>query len=60
MAAANPPMAEKPSLPKRSRTKDPQTKGHVFKRLAWFVALWFAGVATVGAVGLLIKLVLAP
>ena len=28
-------------------------------RLAWFVGLWLAGVAAVGAVGLIIKLVLA-
>lgn len=26
------------------------------KRLAWFVGLWVAGVATVGAVGMIIKL----
>jgi preprotein translocase subunit Sss1 len=26
------------------------------KRLGWFVALWLAGVAAVGAVGLLIRL----
>lgn len=27
-----------------------------FKRLAWFVGLWIAGVASVGVVGLVIKL----
>ncbi|CDN49528.1 Hypothetical protein RG540_CH33640 [Neorhizobium galegae bv. orientalis str. HAMBI 540] len=26
-----------------------------FRRLAWFVALWIAGVLTVGTVGLIIK-----
>ena len=30
-----------------------------FKRLAWFVGLWLAGVAAVGAVGLLIRAALA-
>lgn len=30
------------------------------RRLLWFVLLWAAGVAAVGAVGLLIRLVLAP
>lgn len=30
------------------------------RRLAWFVGLWLAGVVTVGVVGLIIKLVLAP
>jgi len=29
------------------------------RRLLWFVALWAAGVLTLGAVGYLIKLVLA-
>ena len=30
----------------------------LWKRLAWFAALWIAGVATVAVVGGLIKLVL--
>jgi len=30
--------------------------GATFKRLAWFVGLWIAGVATVAIVGLVIKL----
>ncbi|WPZ32492.1 DUF2474 domain-containing protein [Thalassobaculum sp. OXR-137] len=34
--------------------------GSKLQRLAWFVGLWLAGVAAVGAVGLIIKLVLAP
>ena len=34
--------------------------GSRLKRFAWFVGLWLAGVATVGTVGLVIKLVLAP
>ncbi|MBP2557533.1 hypothetical protein J2T08_004443 [Neorhizobium galegae] len=29
--------------------------GETFKRLAWFVGLWVAGVAAVGTVGLIIK-----
>ncbi|MCR9071245.1 MAG: hypothetical protein NXI18_05955 [Alphaproteobacteria bacterium] len=37
-----------------------QRNRRVLKRLAWFVGLWLAGVAAVGAVGLLIKLVLVP
>lgn len=34
--------------------------GRRLTRLGWFIALWLAGVATVGVVGLVIKLVLAP
>lgn len=30
------------------------------RRLLWFIALWAAGVLTVGAVGYAVKLVLAP
>lgn len=30
------------------------------KQLAWFVGLWAAGVAAVGAVALVIRLILAP
>lgn len=30
--------------------------GETVRRLAWFVGLWVAGVAAVGAVGLIIKL----
>jgi hypothetical protein len=29
----------------------------IIRRLAWFVGLWAAGVATLGAVGLAIRLV---
>ncbi|EUB97844.1 Protein of unknown function DUF2474 [Rhizobium sp. CF080] len=29
--------------------------GETLKRLAWFVGLWVAGVATVGTVGMIIK-----
>lgn len=29
------------------------------KRLAWFFALWLAGVATLAAIGLLVRLLLA-
>ena len=32
----------------------------LWQRLLWFVALWAAGVAAVGLVGLLIRLVLKP
>jgi preprotein translocase subunit Sss1 len=32
----------------------------VARRLLWFVALWAAGVLTVGAAGYAIRLVLAP
>jgi preprotein translocase subunit Sss1 len=32
---------------------------NVARRLLWFVALWAAGVLTVGAIGLVIKLVLS-
>lgn len=31
-----------------------------WRRLLWFVALWGAGVLTIGAVGYAIKLVLSP
>jgi len=31
------------------------TPGPVWKRLAWFVGLWVAGVAVVGAVAYLIR-----
>ncbi|MCF3627598.1 DUF2474 family protein [Alphaproteobacteria bacterium LMO-S08] len=31
-----------------------------FKRLLWFAALWAAGVATVGAIAYVIRLVLLP
>jgi hypothetical protein len=34
------------------------TDAPVWKRLAWFVALWAAGVAAVGAVAMLIRAVL--
>jgi hypothetical protein len=33
--------------------------GRLGPRLAWFVALWLAGLAAVGAVALLIRLALA-
>jgi hypothetical protein len=29
--------------------------GPAWKRWAWFVGLWFAGVVTVGAVGMVIR-----
>jgi len=31
-----------------------------FGRIAWFIGLWVAGVLTVAAVGLVIRLFLAP
>ena len=30
------------------------------RRLGWFVALWIAGVAAVGAVAMVIRMILAP
>jgi hypothetical protein len=35
------------------------TQGGTGRRLLWFVGLWIAGVATVTAVGLVIKFALA-
>jgi len=32
----------------------------LWKRLAWFVGLWIAGVVVVSAVGYLIKLAIGP
>ena len=32
----------------------------LWRRLAWFVALWFAGVAAVGMVALLLRWLLKP
>jgi len=32
--------------------------GPIWKRIAWFAALWIAGVAAVAVVGVLIKLAL--
>jgi preprotein translocase subunit Sss1 len=34
-------------------------EGPLWKRLLWFVALWAAGVAAVGAVGFVIRLALS-
>lgn len=34
-------------------------EGPLWKRVAWFVGLWAAGVAAVGAVGLTIRMVLS-
>lgn len=34
--------------------------GSRLRRLAWFIGLWLAGVATLAAVGFVIKLVLVP
>lgn len=42
----------------RITTEVPQRP--LWQRLLWFVALWAGGVAAVGVVGLLIRLVLRP
>lgn len=39
---------------------DASTPGPLWKRLAWFVGLWVAGVAAVGAVAWVLRLWLKP
>lgn len=41
------------------RRDDPGARS-LGRRLAWFVGLWVAGVATLGVIGLLIRAALAP
>ena len=37
----------------------PDAEGPFWRRLLWFVALWAAGVAAVGAAGLVIRVALS-
>jgi hypothetical protein len=40
------------------RDADPHGARTTVRRLAWFVALWLAGVATVGAIAFLLRRIL--
>ncbi|WP_102960002.1 DUF2474 domain-containing protein [Mangrovicella endophytica] len=40
--------------------KADEAPGPLWKRLAWFVALWIGGVAVVGATGFVIRLMIMP